>query len=481
MDIIAAYREAGTLRGAAQIAGTTHKTVKRVIARHEAEGARPARVPRGRNYDGVAVLVAGRVEKTAGRISAKRLLPAARAAGYAGSDRNFRRLVSEQKALWRREHHRGRRPAVWSPGEHLVIDWGAEGGLHVFCAVLAWSRFRFVRFAGDERAETTLALLAECFEVLGGVPGKVLADRMGCLKGGVVANVVVPTGQYVRFAAHYGFRPDFCEAADPESKGIVENLVGYAKADLMVAQAPFGDLAAANAAAAAWCAEVNGAVHSEICAVPAERLVTERELLAPLPSLRASLGKMVTRKVDRLSCVRFGSARYSVPVRLIGSQVQLRTDDGRLLAVVAATGEVVAEHVLVAPGEASVRDEHYGGPRAAPRRAARPKTAAEKEFCSLGPVAEAFITGAAAAGSTRLGTDLAELNTLRAAHRDQAFLAALDRAVAFCRWRPADVRSILAAGAGVPEPRVPAGDALNLDLPAVPVRPLADYAIGGLS
>ena len=96
--------------------------------------------------------------------------------------------------MWRRDHHRGRRPAVWSPGEHLVIDWGALGGLHVFCAVLAWSRFRFVRFAYDERAATTLGLLGECFEVLGGVPGKVLADRMGCLKGAVVANVVVPPG-----------------------------------------------------------------------------------------------------------------------------------------------------------------------------------------------------------------------------------------------------------------------------------------------
>ena len=480
MDIIAAYREAGTLRGAAEIAGTTHKTVKRVIARHEAGSAAPERSPRGHNYDGVAALVADRVEKTQGRISAKRLLPAARVAGYAGSDRNFRRLVAAQKALWRREHHRGRRPAVWSPGEHLVIDWGTLGGLHVFCAVLAWSRLRFVRFARDERAETTLAMLAECFEVLGGVPGKVLADRMGCLKGGVVANVVVPTAAYVRFASHYGFRPDFCEAADPESKGIVENLVGYAKADLMVPRVPFGDLAAANAAAAAWCAEVNGAAHSEICAVPAERLVTERELLAPLPSLRASVGKMVTRKVDRLSCVRFASARYSVPVRLIGAQVQLRTDDGRLLAVVAATGEVVAEHVLVAPGEASVRDEHYGGPRPAPRRAVRPRTAAEKEFCALGPAAEAFLTGAAASGATRLGSDLAELNTLRAAHGDEQFAAALDRAVAFCRWRPADVRSILAAGAGTADPR-PAGNALVLDLPAVPVRPLADYAIGGLS
>src|SRR5215470_6266684 len=220
----------------------------------------------------------------------------------------------------------------------------------------------------------------------------------------------------------------------------------------MVPQAPFDDLAAANQQAAAWCAEVNGVVHSEICAVPVERLMIERELLGPLPSLRASIGRMVTRKVDRLSCVRFGSARYSVPTRLIGEQVGVRTDDGRLLVVVTATGRVVAEHTLVAPGEASVRDEHYGGPRPVPRRAVRPKTAAEKEFCALGPVAEAFITGAAPAGHTRLGPELAELNTLRAAHGEGEFLAALDRAVAFSRWRAADVRSILAAGAGIADP-----------------------------
>ena len=34
MDIISAYREAGTYRGAAVISGTTPKTVRRVIARH---------------------------------------------------------------------------------------------------------------------------------------------------------------------------------------------------------------------------------------------------------------------------------------------------------------------------------------------------------------------------------------------------------------------------------------------------------------
>lgn len=94
--------------------------------------------------------------------------------------------------------------------------------------MLAWSRVRFVRFAADESQATTLRLLAECFETLGGVPAVVLADRMGCLRGGVVANVVVPAPGYARFAAHYGFRPDICEAGDPESKGHAPDCTSWA-------------------------------------------------------------------------------------------------------------------------------------------------------------------------------------------------------------------------------------------------------------
>ena len=355
-----------------------------------------------------------------------------------------------------------------------MIDWGSQDGLHLFCAVLAWSRFRFVRFATDERAETTLGLLAECFAALGGVPKVVLADRMGCLKGGVVANVVVPTPAYVRLATHYGFRPDFCEGGDPESKGIVEHLVGYAKGDLLVAQAPFTDLAAANDAAQGWCAEVNSQRHSEIAAVPAERLAAEQELLGALPSLRLRLGTVTTRKVDRLSWVRFGSARYSVPTPWIGAIVELVSESGRVRVVDTATGEVVADHALVAPGEASVADAHYGGARPVPRRAVRPRTPAEKAFCALGPAAETFIKGAAAAGHTRLGPELEQLAALEAAHGREVLVAALERAVAFGRWRATDVRSIL--DAGTPQPR-PAGEALVLELPVVPTRPLADYAI----
>lgn len=49
----------------------------------------PAKPVRARNYDEVAELVAEKVAKTAGKISAKRLLPGARAVRYEGSDRKL--------------------------------------------------------------------------------------------------------------------------------------------------------------------------------------------------------------------------------------------------------------------------------------------------------------------------------------------------------------------------------------------------------
>jgi hypothetical protein len=307
---------------------------------------------------------------------------------------------------------------------------------------------------------------------------------MACLKGGVVANVVVPTPDYVRLATHYGFAPDFCHANDPRSKGIVENLCGYAQRDLAVpllteaavAGTPL-DIRAANTAAGEWCAEVNAAMHTEIQAIPDERLIVERELLQPLPSLRLQVGAAsVLRKVDRLSCVRYGSARYSVPTRLIGATVAVVLDHGAVCLIEPGTGMIVAEHELTAPGSASVLDAHYDGPRPAPSRGPRPKTNVERQFCDLGDDAQAFLVGAAAIGNTRLGSELEILLALGAAHGADALVAALHRAVAFRRFRAADVRSILAAGAGIPQPRA-AGDALILDLPVAPTRSLDAYKI----
>ena len=484
MDVIAAFENVGTYRGAAVMCGVDPKTVKRIVEAHRRSELTEQRKPRPkmvRNTEVVRQVVTDKITETKGKMTAKRLLPIARAAGYMGSARNFRRLVSEVRKAFKREQGRHqRRPAVWVPGATLVIDWGTIAGtdLHVFCAVLAWARVRFIRFARDEKAVTTFAFLAECFEHLGGVPANVLADRMGCLKAGTVATVVIPTAEYVRFATHYRFRPDFCHPADPESKGIVENLVGYAKTDFVIPDT--NDLTVINEAAARWCDEVNARMHSETCAVPAERLIIERDLLRVLPSLRPRIGHVEIRKVDKLSTVRVGSARYSTPHVHVGRHVEVVVFD-RQVRIYADDGELIAEHPQLNPGEASVLDEHYPTPRKPASRGPRARTDHEREFLALGEHAEQFIRDGAAAGVSTLGREIVEIVTeLLPAHGNDAVTRALGRAVRFGRYRAADIRSILAIGPAPQEPTA-AGPNLIVGLPTVEVRSFDAYRIENLA
>lgn len=66
MDIISAYREVGSYRAAAAISGTTPKTVRRVVERHDGDVARPVRAVRPKNYDGVVEVVGRRSPRRGG-------------------------------------------------------------------------------------------------------------------------------------------------------------------------------------------------------------------------------------------------------------------------------------------------------------------------------------------------------------------------------------------------------------------------------
>jgi len=138
-------------------------------------------------------------------------------------------------------------------------------------------------------------------------------------------------------------------------------------------------------------------------------------------------------------------------------------------------GEIVATHTLVAPGEVSITDEHYGGPRPAPRRAPRARTEAERAFLSLGEVATSWLRGAAATASTRLPAELGELGRLEAAFGREQLVGALERAVHFGRFRASDVQAILEAGTGVQRP-ARKGEALVVPIGEVRARSLAEYA-----
>jgi hypothetical protein len=180
------------------------------------------------------------------------------------------------------------------------------------------------------------------------------------------------------------------------------------------------------------------------------------------------------RKVDRLSTIRFGSARYSVPTALVGEDVEVLAD-GATLRVLHGGGEV-ALHRLQPPGSASIADEHY--PTAAPTgiRPLRPRAPVEAAFLGLGPAAEGYLRAAAAAGTPRLHQQLGRILELSAVVSAEQLAAALERATHFGRFGWQDVRSILVTGGAAPPARVVAGERLTLEgLPAVPQRELSSY------
>lgn len=121
-------------------------------------------------------------------------------------------------------------------------------------------------------------------------------------------------------------------------------------------------------------------------------------------------GRRELRKVGKLSCIRLGSARYSVPKRMLGTSVEVLAGSGGVTIMVLGTGEVLAEHPLMAPGRVSVMDEHYGRARSStPARKITPRIQAEQAICALGPVAQRWLRLTAASGTP--ASDRSSLNS----------------------------------------------------------------------
>jgi hypothetical protein len=149
-EILEAYDLTGSLRRAAVLAGCDHKTVARLVAAREAAGGGlPERERRRPLVDPFEAKIEELVDRSRGRIGADQAQRKLVAMGYQGSERTTRRAVAEAKRRWRQKHGRRTRPWIPEPGLWLQWDYGegpvvAGSRTVLFCAWLAWSRYRVV-------------------------------------------------------------------------------------------------------------------------------------------------------------------------------------------------------------------------------------------------------------------------------------------------------------------------------------------------
>ncbi len=428
MEIFEAYDATGCAWSAARLAGCDAKTVARYVQVRDAGGDPYASVRRPRLIDAHLANVEQQVELSEGAVRADVVHERLVAMGFAGDERSTRRAVAEIKAAWRDGHRRRYRPWVPEIGLWLQFDWGEGpriGGrrTNLFCAWLAWSRFRVILATWDRTMGTLVSCLDSTLRILGGAPTYLLTDNEKTVTIEHVAGVAVRHPEMVAVGRHYGCVLHTCRPYDPESKGGAESTVKVAKRDLVPTSAnlladyrSFTDLVHA-------CEEVglglNARVHRETGRAPVDMLGEERARLHVLPAQAHTAALGETRAVGDDQTIRWGSVRYSTPDGHQGKPVWCRVV-GEELVVVARTPAGLAEiarHELSTPGRPQIADAHYphhpGGNTPRPPRP-KARTAEENLFLALGPGAERWLVEAAAVGAQRIRTKMAAAVALAA-------------------------------------------------------------------
>ncbi len=434
MEILEAFDLTGSLRGAAELSGCDHKTVAHwVAARDAAGGGLPAGSRPRPVVDRFAAKVEELVERSHGKIRADRAHETLIAMGYMGSERTTRRAVADAKRRWRQGHGRRYRPWIAEPGLWMQWDYGdgpEVGGRStvLFCARLAWSRFRVVLPLWDKTMPSVVMALDRTLRAFGSAPTYALTDNERTVSVDQVCGIAVRNPQIVSVGRHFGVTVATCVPADPESKGGSEATVRIAKADLVPTdhnlRPAYCDFAELEAACEAFCGRVNTREHRVTRRAPAVMLGEERERMYPLPGVPHTVCFGQTRKVDRQSTISVGSAIYSVPSTLVEERVWARTHGSELIVVHVDSPEgprEVARHALTTPGSPSIKDEHYPPrPAGALERTPRARSREEQAFLAVGPGAEAWLVKAAAEGRHACQTEDGRGGRPRQAARQRA-------------------------------------------------------------
>ena len=459
MEILEAFALTNSYRAAAALVGCSHHTVEHWVTMRDLgllpDGTTP--LERVKLIDGFMPKIEEWVERSNGRVRGDVVFDKLIVLGFAGSARTVRRALAGVKLDWKAGRRRVYRPWVVEPGMWAQWDWGhgpkiAGRQTWLFCAWLAWSRFRVVFPVWDKTLPTVIACLDRSMRAFGGVPTYWLTDNERTVSTGHIAGIAVRHPLIVQVGHHYGVTVATCVPADPETKGGVERTVQIAKADVVPTDTnlrdDYGSWAELVAACDAFMDKVNGREHRITRRAPLEMLAEEQARLHRLPERAFTAAFGETRKVSWTSTISFGGVTYSVPHTLADQTVWVRVDGDEIVAThVCVAGAVeVARHARSTPGNPSIDDSHYPPrPVGALARQPKPTSAAEAEFLGLGDGARMWLIEAAAAGTSRVKVKMAEAVQLAQLHGVERVDWALGHAATFERFADGDTASILAA------------------------------------
>jgi hypothetical protein len=217
---------------------------------------------------------------------------------------------------------------------------------------------RYVEFTLSTDTSTLIQCHLNAFQYFSGCTQEILYDNMKqvVIKRALKSSDSEWNSLFEDFFKHYGFIPRLCRPYRPQTKGKIENTIGYVKRDLFLG-GEFSSLGNLNSQALEWQKRVNLSVHGTTHEVPLERFKEENLiLLDQVPPYKVV--KIETRKVSRDCYVSYLGNKYSVPYKFAGRKAELHVSEGKFQIYI----ENICEHEII-PGNCRVirKKEHFQG------------------------------------------------------------------------------------------------------------------------
>jgi len=263
------------------------------------------------------------------RHTAKRVHDRLEELGYRAGESTIRELVREIRAQREKPYV----PLAFDPGEAVQVDWGeakvfmdgVKTTVQLFCMRLCHSAAPFVMAFPNQREECFLEGHRQGFEFFGGVPQRAIYDNLkNAVKSGWGRYVTEEQPRFRTFRAHYAFRADFCNPGAANEKGLVENLVGYIRRNVLVPVPRVRDWSELQAALLHRCRKYQDHRIAGRSGNVGECLAIEQASLTPLPGRLFETALVTEAKVYPDGTVVFDRNRYSVPINLVGHTLTVK-------------------------------------------------------------------------------------------------------------------------------------------------------------
>ena len=239
---------------------------------------------------------------------------------------------------------------------------GRTRKVQFFCLVLSRSRYKYVVFTDTPYTSETVVKAHElAFEYLGGMPQEIVYDQDRLFLVNENLGELILTERFRSYVSQRFFKTYFCRAADPQSKGKVENMVKYVKQNFLAGRY-FKELETLNQEAHAWLSRTANALpHGTTKKVPAREMEEELNYLYPWQPIFIEEQAYIPYTVRKDNTISWKSNFYSLPLGTYkgrGTRVLVGTEDKELVIQDMDKKELCRHICSVLQGQKILRTDH---------------------------------------------------------------------------------------------------------------------------